>query len=166
MNENNQMYMLFKNMKEAYKDGRNDIVESYARNWLLFNPENPFQPGSPEHEVFFQMQRCFTIWRNGDINARINKRKMAEWAIKLCEINPKQPYRFDKKAEEEEKLLKAKKEQELLEQKKLEEEKVNKPEEVKQEVILGVIPENKKPWFKKLFARPKEGEQNDGSGSN
>lgn len=167
MSVNNQMYMLFKKMKDAYKNEKYDVMESSARNWLLLDPENPFAPNSPEHEAFFQMQRCFIIWRNGDINGRINKRKMVEWAKELCKIDPKQPYKFDKKAAEEE----AKAAQEIKPQEIKKEEPKEQPK-VEQTVIeeepkkvFGVIPEERKSWFKFVFPWKKEGGSNDSSRS-
>lgn len=159
-------------MKEGYANNNPDQLEHGARCWLDLNPTNPFPEESPEMEAFFQMQKCYSIWKRGDIDRKINRRRMIMWAEKLCELNPRQPYKFDKKAEEEERLLEAQREQEEL-QRRLEAEKSKEePKPVEKVVVeepvtvLGIIPEKKKSWFKGLFSRKKEGESNDSSGTN
>ena len=154
MNKNNQMYRMFKEMKAGYAEGNKDKMEHGARCWLDLEPENPFPEGSNEMEAFFQMQKCYCIWKRGDIDRKINRRRMLQWAEKLCELNPRQPYRFDKKAEEEEILAAQKAEQE----KPVVEKKVVKQEPDK---VFGVIPEEKKSWFKFVFPWKKEGVSND-----
>lgn len=149
---NNQMYNLFRNMKQGYAEGNDDTVEQCARCWSQLATENPFPYDTPEHEEFFQMTKAYMIWSRGDINAKINRRKMVQHAKALCALNPKQPYTYDKKAEMEEK-----KQKEAAEAKK--EEKIIVNEEP--QTILGVLPDEdkeKKNWFKFLFPWKKEGE--------
>lgn len=160
MSVNNQMYNLFKDMKQGYANNNNDVVEQCARCWMQLATDNPFPYDTPEYEEFFQMKRCYTIWARGDVNAKINRRKMVQHAKALCALNPKQPYVFDKIAEREEK--KAKEEW-------IEKEQIRKQEELQTktvvnkepEIILGVIPEEKKEkksWFKFLNPWKKESE--------
>ena len=103
MNTNNQMFILFKTMKEGYAEGNNDVVEQCARCWMQLATENPFTYDTPEYEEFFQMKKCYTIWSKGYVDQKINRRRMIQHAKKLCELNPKQPYVYDKKADQEEK---------------------------------------------------------------
>lgn len=175
MNVNNQMYRMFKEMKEGYANNNIDQMEHGARCWLELDPKNPFPESSEEMEAFFQMQKCYNIWKRGDIDRKINRRKMIMWAEKLCELNPRQPYHFDKKAEEEEIRL-AQEAEKLKEAAKAEEKKIEKPVEQVQVVktvieeepkkLLGIVPEEKKSWFKFLFPWKKEGAKNDGQGAN
>ena len=112
MDRNNQMYKMFKEMKEGYKNQQPELIEHGARCWLDCNPDNPFPVDSPEYEAFFQMQKCYLIWIRGDVNRKINRRKMVQWAMELCKINPRQPYKFDKKAEEADQALRMQQEAE------------------------------------------------------
>lgn len=147
-------------MKQGYANNDKDRVSQAARCWLQLEPENPFNAESPEYEEFFQMQKCFTIWKRGDIDRKINGRKMIEHAWKLCELNPRQPYKFDKATEDAE----LKQTQEV--EKKRVEEAVNiveeEKEEVKSEYVFGVLPEEKKNWLSFLFPWKKDGVTHDG----
>lgn len=163
MNLNNQMYNIFRDMKKAYANGDISGVEQYARCWMQLAPENPFTYNTPEYEEFFQMQKCYTIWIRGDIDRKINRRRMVQHARQLCELNPKQPYVFDKKADQEEKV-KEKLAQQQREQEKQDSSSVEEVEEIvqeaKKETILGVIPEEKtekKLWYRFLHPWRKEG---------
>ena len=169
MNANNQMYRMFKIMKQGYAEGDVNAVEQGARCWLDLAPENPFPEDTPAYEAFFQMQKCYSIWRRGDIDRKINRRRMIMWANKLCESNPKQPYKFDKKAEEEEQRLAKEAEEQRLA--KLQEDLTVKEEvkkslekeakEAEKQYVFGVIPEKKTPWYKQFFKRKKEGAPDD-----
>lgn len=164
MNVNNQMYRMFLEMKQGYINGDKNQMEHGARCWLQLNPVNPFEEESPEMEAFFQMQKCYNIWKRGDIDRKINGRRMIEWAEKLCALDPQQPYKFDRKADDEEK------------KKALEAQKPEEPQPVKTvvleqpQVVLNVTPkvevQEKKKWFKFIFPWRKEVEPNDGSRSN
>lgn len=165
MNVNNQCYKMFELMKHGYDTENHDEMEQGARCWLDFSPENPFEYDSDEMEAFFQMQRCYKKWRSGGIDHKINRRKMIMWTEMLCSLNPENPYKFDKKAEEED--IRAKKEQykQTLAKEKTEikAEKVVLDEPVK---IMNAMPEDKKGWLKNMFSKKKEGVQDDSSGAN
>ena len=103
MNKTNQMFRLFAEMKKGYRDKNEIMFQHGAQCWLDYDPENPFTPDTPEYNAFFQMKKCYTIWKRGDIDRKINRRRMFEWAEQLCKINPKQPYKFDKAADEADK---------------------------------------------------------------
>lgn len=154
----NQMYNLFRDMKQAYANGHDDAVEQYARCWAQLAPENPFQYDTPEYEEFYQMQRAYMIWNRGDINAKINRRKMVEHAKALCALNPKQPYVYDKKAELLDKKEEMEKQNAIKEEIKEEKKVINE----EPQTVLGVLPEEeekeKKSWFKFLFPWKKDGE--------
>lgn len=100
MNITNQMYRMFAEMKKGYREKDDALLQHGAQCWLDCNPENPFVQDTPEFNAFFQMQRCYIIWKRGDISKKINYRHMFKWAEELCRINPKQPYKFDKAADE------------------------------------------------------------------
>ena len=164
MSLNNQMYTLFKDMKQAYANNDDSTIEQCARCWIQLAEENPFPEETPEHEEFFQMKRCYIIWSKGYVNQKINKRRMVQHAKALCALNVKNPYTFDKKAEQEEQ--KAKEERIAQEQQRKQEALKEEPKKVinkESEIVLGVIPEEdkkeeKKSWFKFLHPWKKEGE--------
>ena len=156
MNLNNQMYNSFNAMMKGYENNDVGTVENTAIHWLSGNPENPFNPNSQEYEIFFHMQRCYNIWHRGDVNGKLNKRKMVAWALKLCELKPKQPYTYinEEKLEKQQKKIEVKQKQE------------QSKEEIEEQskIVLGVIPEEdkekeeKRSWLKFLFPWRKEGE--------
>ena len=160
MNLNNQMYILFENMMKGYVDNNIDAIEQNARCWLQLSPGNPFLEGTPEHEEFFQMNLSYIIWARGDVNAKINRRKMISHAKALCALNPRQPYTYDKKADLEEK----RKEQEERVARQAQTISEGEPAKVVNEapqVVLGVVPEEpkeKKSFFKRFLSSKKEGE--------
>jgi len=117
MSVNNQMYNHFKGMKQAYANDDISSLEQYAACWMQLATENPFKYDTPEYEEFFQMKKSYDIWHKGAIDRKINRRRMVQHAKALCELNPKQPYVYDKEAE------KAEKEAEAERIRKLEEEK-------------------------------------------
>ena len=151
-------------MKEAYANNDAGGVEQCARCWVQIAPENPFKYDTPEYEEFFQMKKCYSIWAKGDVSRKINRRRMVQHAMTLCAMNPRQPYTYDKKAEQEELRLAelAKKEEE---ERKLKEAEAKKVVIQEPQVVLGVIPDEekeKKPWFKFLRPWKKEGVSDDG----
>lgn len=106
MSINNQMYVLFRDMKKGYDEGNMDIVEQCARCWMQIAEDNPFEYDTPEYDLFFNMQKSYAIWSKGAIDQKINRRRMIQYAKQLCALDAKQPYVFDKIADEEEKRIK------------------------------------------------------------
>ncbi len=154
MNANNQRYRMFNLMMHGYATENKDELEQGARCLLDLAEENPFQEGTDEMEAFFQMKRCYSIWKSGAIDHKVNRRRMISWTEKLCALNPKNPYKYDKKAEDEER---AKKAPEI----KVEPEKKDEPEKAPE-----ATQEEKKNWLKFLFPWKKEDEPNDSTRSN
>ena len=162
MNVNNQMYKMFEEMIKGYKENESGLFEHGARCWMELDPENPFQEDDPAYEEFFQMRKGYSLWKMGGADRKINRRRMLSAAERLCETNPAQPYKFDKKAEERElaeKIAaeKARMEQEMLEQQLKEE--IPEPEKPK-DMVFGVVPDEStikpkkaKQFFDKLFKR-------------
>ena len=153
MSLNNQLYKIFNDLTKAYKENNYGSIEQAARCWMQLTSENPFIYDTPEYEEFFQMHRCYEIWAKGAIDQKINKRRMVQHAKALCALNPKCPYVYDKKAEEEEKRAK----QEYIES--LKPVKII-PEEPK--VVLNVVPEDKKNWLSSAISKIKRAKKNDG----
>lgn len=166
MSRNNIMYTMFKQMKQGYANNNMDDVEQCARCWLRLDPENPFQENTPEYEAFFQMQKSYIIWMRGDIDRKLNRRKMRRYAIELCSLNPKQPYRYNKEEEqlelEEQKAKEEERRKKIREKEQLKDDEFDiannvQPKLIKQvktekQVVLGVPQENedKKSWLRFL----------------
>jgi hypothetical protein len=131
MSANNQMYELFNDMVKGYKEGNMDIVEQCARCWMQIAEDNPFTYDTPEYDLFFNMQKSYMIWSKGAIDQKLNRRKMIRYAKELCALNPKQPYIFDKKADQEEQKRKQQ-EIKMLEEARLKKEELRRQEEEKQ----------------------------------
>jgi len=146
MSINNQMYKFYNEMVKGYKENQDGLFEHGVRCWLELKPENPFPFEDPAYEEFFQMQRGYSLWQMGGADRKINRRRMLEAARRLCALNPKKPYKFDRKAEEEEKAAKAAEEARLAENKK---ESTNEAPtrsrgtktEAPPQYVFGVLPE-------------------------
>jgi len=115
MSVNNQMYKMYNEMIKGYKEDNDGLFEHGVRCWMDLNPENPFPENEPAFEYFFLMQKGYSLWKMGAADRKINRRRMLEAAYKLCECNPKRPYRFDKKAEEAEEAARIAAEKEAAE---------------------------------------------------
>lgn len=107
MSVENEMYKGYKLMIEGYKEDSergNNKMEVGIQSWLKHDPENPFNEGTSEHESFFQMKLNYSLWMSDDPSRRISMRRMLAAARDLCSHYPKNPYKFDKKIDEAEKL--------------------------------------------------------------
>ena len=170
---NNEMYRLYNEMVKGYKENQDGLFEHAVRCWMDMNPENPFAEDDPAYEEFFLMKKGYTVWKMGNADRKINRRRMLEHARNLCALNPKRPYKFDKKEEEARKAAEALEEARKAEEAaKLEAEKAEKEtreaklkestrkfnEEFNQHVH-GVVPEEeieeapKKGFLGKLFKK-------------
>ncbi len=152
MSRNNELYKMYTEMIEGYKKKQEGLFEHGARSWMMLEPENPFPPEDPAFEQFFLMQKGFQIWQRGGADRKINRRRMLEAAYNLCALNPKRPYKFDKKADEEEKAALAKAEEEKAQS---EETVVKTDSEQNSQYVFGIVPdvekEKKTNFLRRLF---------------
>ena len=117
MSDNNTMYRMFRQMIQGYKlgkEGENLFVHA-VHCWMDLNPDNPFAEDSAAYDYFFRMKNYYNVWKMRSADQRISERRMINEAKELCATKPKNPYKYDKKAADEEKILlreTAKKEQE------------------------------------------------------
>lgn len=172
MGKNNQMYKFYSEMTKGYREGIAAMFEHGVRCWMELEPENPFEENSQAAELFFKIQRGYTIWLRGGADKNINRRRMMAAAAELCELNPKRPYKFNKEedAEDRKQAEEAQKTAEELAKEKARieaEEKAAKEaadkeaeeEEKDMEHVFGVVPtpkeekESKISRFKNLFKR-------------
>lgn len=105
MSDNNMMYQMYKQMilgNKLGKDGEN-LFEHSVKCWFDLNPDNPFQENSEAFEHFFRMQNYYNCWKMNGADKKINLRRLLNEAKDLCALKVKNPYKFDKKAAEEEK---------------------------------------------------------------
>jgi len=136
MNKTNLMYKMFKQMKEGYKSKQDGLFEHAVRCWMDVDPEDPFEEGTEASEYFSQMKIHYNVWKMKSSDYRVNWRRMLESARKLCALNPRQPYKFDKKAEEEDMLEEQRK---LAEQKKIDEQKAEEQRRLEEEAKAKVV---------------------------
>ena len=128
MGRNNSLYTLYKEMVEGFQTNENGLFEHGARCIMDLDPDNPFQENSDDAELFFQMKLSYARWKNHGPEAKLNYRKILEYARELCKAHPENPYVFDK--EEAKRDLEEQKEREREAIRKLEEKR--KAEELKQ----------------------------------
>lgn len=105
MSDNNTMYRMFRQMIQGYKLGKegDNLFTHAVHCWMDLNPENPFVKESEAYDYFFRMKNYYNVWKLHSADYRINEKRMLAEARKLCELKPKNPYKFDKKADEQEK---------------------------------------------------------------
>lgn len=105
MSDNNTMYRMFRQMIQGYKLGKegDNLFTHAVHCWMDLNPENPFVKESEAYDYFFRMKNYYNVWKLHSADYRINEKRMLAEAKKLCELKPKNPYKFDKKADEQEK---------------------------------------------------------------
>lgn len=110
MNKNNIMYRAFKDMMEGYKEKTEEGRIKFANavnSWMAQEPENPFEPQTPACDCFYRMQMCYTNIQRNTVGSKFSSRQILVEAEQLCELKQKNPYKFDKKADEEDKAEKA-----------------------------------------------------------
>lgn len=103
----NDLYRMYDEMIQGYKTNNDGLFEHGVICWMDLNPENPFPEGSDAYELFFQTQLHYKSWRLGSADYKSKRRRMLAAARDLCALYPKRPYKFDKKADAEDKALKA-----------------------------------------------------------
>lgn len=139
MSDNNTLYRMFRQMMQGYKLGKDgENLFAHAVYCLMdLSTENPFPKDSEAFDYFFRMKNYHNVWKLHSADQKINERRMINEAKSLCATNPKNPYRYDKKAADDEKILlrdNAKKEQEeaIDIQKRAELEKAEREAEVRE----------------------------------
>ena len=112
------MEELYNKVIEAYKSGDENAMTAAARNWMEVDGENPFPADSEASNKYFNAARAYRIWKSGAINSRVSKQRMTRLVREIAELNLPNPY---------------------------EKPKTKTTKKVKQEHILGVLPEEVKP---------------------
>ena len=156
MGMNNQLYKHYSEMTKGYRENNSGLFENAVLNLMRLNPDNPFEIGTEEAEYFFEMEKGYTLWAMGGVDARINRRRMLAAAQSLCKLNPKRPYKFNKEedAKDREKAKEelAAAEAQAQEEAKLEEERriaeeaaAREAEEEEKDIVhvFGVLPQTK-----------------------
>jgi hypothetical protein len=107
MSANNDMYQFYKEMILGNKIGKdgNGLFEHAVCSWLSMRPENPFPEGTDAYEHFFRMSNYYNVWKLGGTGERFSMRRMFSAARDLCATKTKNPYKYDRKAAEEEKAI-------------------------------------------------------------
>lgn len=126
MGRNNTLYKLYNNMFAMYKNNNKNIEREVYCLMMFYgdNIEFPFPANSKENSCLDTMFVCFTKWRNGGPEAKFNYRKTIDAAKELCNLNPVNPYSFDKEEEKRDVAEQKEKErQQKLEEQRLAEER-------------------------------------------
>lgn len=103
----NKKYQLYRQMMQGYRLGPDGtaLFEHAVKCWLDMNPDNPFSEGSEAFEHFFRIKNYYNVWKLGGPDKKINMRRMFAAAKDLCATKSKNPYKYDKKAAEEERAV-------------------------------------------------------------
>lgn len=110
----NELYRMYDEMIQGYKTKNEGLFEHGVVCWMDLNPENPFPEDSPAYEIFFTIQMRYNVWRMGSADYKVNRKRMLSAAKELCATYPKRPYKFDRKADNEDKAVKAAAEEERM----------------------------------------------------
>lgn len=173
----NELYKMYKEMADGYKTNNELMLEHGAKCYMDMSPENPFDESSPEYDVFCSIRNYHSVWKLGGADYRVNRKRMLKAVKEMIELHPEIPYVFDKKAEAAEKREKLRLEKERLEEmqrkeaQKTEEAKIEEvkpveieePEVEEKHYVFGVVPEEKKGFFKGLFSRRKKEDESSDS---
>ena len=142
---NNQIYEYFQQMLDNF--GGNQVLFETGVTYLFsLKPENPYEPGSEEHRMFEKLSSlCFT-WQKGGVDSKVSFRRMIAFAKQLCELVNENPFTWTPPVEESaiEKVEEVIKES-VIEQPQIAEKIINE----EPETVLGVVPEEKKSFFKR-----------------
>ena len=110
----NELYRAYDEMLQGFKAKNDTQLEHGVRCWMDLKPENPFPEDIPAYDLFFKIKRHYTVWRMGGADYKVNRTRMVKAAKDLCATYPKRPYKFDRKADSEDKAAKNAAEEEWL----------------------------------------------------
>ena len=146
---NNQIYEYFQQMLDNF--GSNQVLFETGVTYLFsLKPENPYEPGSEEHRLFDKLSNlCFT-WQKGGVDSKVSFKRMVAFAKQLCELVNENPFTWTPVVEEviEEPVVEPVIEEpvaEIATSSEIGQKVVNE----EPETVLGVIPEEKKSFFKR-----------------
>ena len=146
---NNQIYEYFQQMLDNF-GGNQVLFETGVAYLFSLKPENPYEPGSEEHRLFEKLSNlCFT-WQKGGVDSKVSFKRMLAFAKQLCELVNENPFTWTPVVEEviEEPVVEPVIEEpvaEIVTSSEIGQKVINK----EPETVLGVIPEEKKSFFKR-----------------
>ena len=142
-----QIYEYFQQMLDNFNG--NDILFETGVSYLFsLKPENPYKEGSEEYRLFNKLSSlCFT-WQKGGVDSKVSFRRMIAFAKQFCELVNENPFTYVPEESVVEKP--AIKEEQVAEEKPVEQpQAVEKIVNEAPETVLGVVPEEKKSFFKR-----------------
>lgn len=71
---------------EAYTQKNNGLLEASIRNMMDANIDNPFELGTPEHNLFARAKVAHRKWRNKEISGRRGRVQMLEYVTEIARI--------------------------------------------------------------------------------
>ena len=139
----NQIYEYFQQMLDNF-NGNNILYETGVCYLFSLKPDNPYPVGTEEHHLFNKLSSLCATWQRGGVDAKVSFRRLIAFSKKFCELVHENPFTP------------------VVEEPVVAE--VSEPETKKvvneqQETVLGVVPEEKKSFFKRN--KKKEGKTND-----
>ena len=151
----NQIYEYFQQMLDNYNV--NDVLYETGVTYLFsLKPENPYEPGSEEHRLFNKLLNlCFT-WQKGGVDSKVSFRRMIAFSKQFCELVNENPFTYTPVVEKP--IKKEPINEEPVAEKPIVKEAVEivtsseigkKVLNEEPETVLGVVPEEKKSFFKR-----------------
>ena len=118
---------IYDNIIEAYKANNIPRLGYYGEQWMTLNLENPFKPGTPEADFYYNAHLCYKRWSSQSIAQRRARIEISEYIERLAALNVPNPY--------------AKKEVKKEPKKEVKKEQAAEKESKEQMHVLGVIPD-------------------------
>ena len=80
---------MFDKVFEAYKSGDDALFTARARNWMDAELPCPFEPGSPEYELYAKAVLAHKRWRGKGISSRYAKIQMVDYIREIAKLQDK-----------------------------------------------------------------------------
>ena len=154
----NQIYEYFQQMLDNF-NGNDVLYETGVTYLFSLKPDNPYEPGTEEHRLFNKLLNLCLLWQKGGVDSKISFRRMIAFSKQFCEIVKENPFTYVPVVEEpvEEPVAEpiAEPVKEIAEPAEEVVEVVTantipaKVINTEPEVVLGVLPEEKKGFFKR-----------------
>ena len=146
-----QIYEYFQQMLDNF-NGNNILFETGVSYLFSLKPENPYKEGSEEYRLFNKLSNlCFT-WQKGGVDSKVSFRRMIAFAKQFCELVNENPFTY---VPEEPVVEESVVEKPVVKEHVVEEKPVEQPQAIEKivneapETVLGVVPEEKKSFFKR-----------------
>ena len=83
---------LYDKLVEAYKAGDKNTVSYLAEQWVSEETNNPFEPGNPARDLFYNAGIRCSRWKKGTIDSRRSRVMVTKYVVQILELNTPNPY--------------------------------------------------------------------------